>query len=154
MIQKATLTVFKECHSVMQKSYKDAHSKAGFPNRGRADYSYEEFANDLNNSEFLYFVCEDNIIVGILRLKMMNPDVCKLKDIAVLPEFQNKGYGKHLLFYAKAKAKEFGAKKLELGMYDDDTVLKKWYERYGFTSIGTKTYKNSPFIIRIYECIV
>ena len=138
MIQEATQTVFQKCHSVMQKSYKDAHSKAGFPNRGRADCSYGEFVNDLNNSELLYFVCADNIIVGILRLKMVNPDLCKLKDIAVLHEFQSKGYGKQLLFYAKVKAKELGAKKIELGMYDDNTVLKIGTKGMDLLQLGQK----------------
>ena len=46
----------------------------------------------LDNNE-LYVVCEDNKIVGFLRLNYRGPIVAWIEDIYIVPHYRNKGIG-------------------------------------------------------------
>jgi ribosomal protein S18 acetylase RimI-like enzyme len=154
MVKIVTEGMLKECFDVMDVSYKAAAEKAGFPGRGRANYTYEDLLTEYKGGSILYCKQAEGKITGIIRYKMREDGVCKISDIAVLPECQRGGYGKELLDFVKQKARELGAEKAELGMFDDNDDLKRWYEKNGFYSIATKTYEGSPFVIRIMETVL
>lgn len=66
-------------------------------------------------------------------------------NLAVLPEYKHKGIGKQLLEHAFNKAKEAGCKVVNIGIVEENKVLRKWYELNGAIHIGTKKYDFFPF---------
>jgi len=154
MISTVVDSQLKEYYDVMIISYRDAEMKAGFPGRGRGNsFSYDDLVSSYHGDYKLFHKRVDGKIVGILRVQL-NEDTCRIKDIAILPEYQRLGYGRDIIDFIKLRANELGAYRIELGLFDDNKELKQWYENRGFTSVRTKTYENSPHIIRIMEYIL
>lgn len=48
-------------------------------------------------------------------------------------------------FTAFAKAKELGCTKMKLGIVEENQVLRKWYEKFGFVHAGTQKFEFFPF---------
>ena len=65
---------------------------------------------------------------------------CELNNLAVLPEYRHKGIGRQLLAHSFNIAKELGCKIVNIGIVEENRVLRKWYELNGAIHIGTKKY--------------
>lgn len=65
--------------------------------------------------------------------------------ICVLPLYRHKQIGARLLEDAYRKAKELGCKKMSIGIVEENTILRKWYEDNGFVHIGAKKFDFFPF---------
>ena len=70
---------------------------------------------------------------------------CELNNLAVLPEYRHRGIGKQLLEHDFIKAKKAGCKIINIGIVEENKVLRKWYELNGAIHIGTKKYDFFPF---------
>lgn len=77
-----------------------------------------------------------------------------LKKLAVLPAFRHHGLGKALLEAAAEQARVLGAKKLTIGIIEENTRLKNWYLANGFIHTGTKRFNHLPFTVGYMEKIV
>ncbi|MCL2434334.1 MAG: GNAT family N-acetyltransferase [Clostridia bacterium] len=117
------------------------------PDRGRASLPMKKLISEFENgvNMYGYFIIDE--IVGFLGIKMIDAKTCKLDDIIVLPEHRNNGYGKQLLDFCKLEARKLGARKIILGMIDDNKRLRKWYENNGFINIGYVQYDGASFIV-------
>lgn len=122
------------------------------PDRGRASLRYEKLLSEYENDTLIFVYKVDEKIVGILCLNNVGDGSCKLNDIVVLPEYRHHGYGSELLAFCKLKAKELGARKIALGMIDDNQKLKNWYKKNGFVNVGYKKYDRAPFTVGYMEC--
>ena len=69
----------------------------------------------------------------------------ELNKLSVLPEWRHCGYGKKLLDFCKAKAREFGGNKITLDIIEENTRLKDWYIANRFISTGTNKFEHLPF---------
>ncbi len=56
----------------------------------------------------------------------------EITRLAVAPEHRHKGYGMALMECACKVARQIGLQEIGLGMINENTVLKKWYEERGF----------------------
>jgi ribosomal protein S18 acetylase RimI-like enzyme len=101
----------------------------------------------------MYALHLDSKIIGYMSLSKEGDKVFELHNLAVLPEFRHKGYGKLLLDFAKEKATSFGGTKIKIGIIEESTVLKNWYIQNGFVHIGTKKYDHLPFTSGYMEWI-
>jgi len=70
-----------------------------------------------------------------------------INDIAILPEYQDKGFGSELIQFAKEMARRHGCEKLKLGMVDDNVRLKKWYEKHGFHTARLVKYEAVTYTV-------
>lgn len=70
---------------------------------------------------------------------------CELNNVCVLPAYRHKCGGKELLNHAFKIAKESGCNKINIGIVEENVVLRKWYETYGFKHIGTQKFDFFPF---------
>ena len=62
------------------------------------------------------------------------------------------GLGKELVAYAADYAKDhLGAQKIQIGIVEENTVLKAWYQSQGFIHTGTKTFGHLPFTVGFME---
>jgi len=86
---------------------------------------------------------DDGKIVGHIMLRYPDPSksVIRLGFVIVDDQLRGKGYGKQMLQLAIQKAKqEYGAKKISLGVFDNNTSALHCYESVGFKIIGTDSY--------------
>ena len=87
----------------------------------------------------------DGKIVGYYSLLMLENRECELNNLSVLPAYRHDGIGAKLLEHAFAKAKEAGCTKMKLGIVEENVVLRRWYERFGFVHVGTQKFEFFPF---------
>lgn len=79
-------------------------------------------------------------------------DGATLDHLAVLPPYRHLGLGKELVAYAADYAKDhLGAQKIQIGIVEENTVLKTWYQSQGFIHTGTKTFDHLPFTVGFME---
>lgn len=84
-------------------------------------------------------------IIGYYSLALQDNHACELNNLCVLPQYRHKHIGTRLLKDACIKAKEMGCRKMHLGIVEENTILRKWYEDHGFIHIGTKKFDFFPF---------
>ncbi len=98
---------------------------------------------------FLYQHNEE--YVGYFSL-VDNVESVELNNLSVLPEYRHLGIGKEMVEYAKEYViKNTGAEKIVIGIIEDNTVLKGWYETLGFVHTGTKKFEGLPFTVGFME---
>jgi len=90
-------------------------------------------------------------MIGFLELDRKDTGVYELEKLTILPVYRHMGYGRILLSFAKEKAKELGAKKLCIGIIEENSVLKNWYSENGFVHTGTKKFDTLPFTVGFME---
>ena len=90
--------------------------------------------------------------VGYMSLSKEGDCVYELHNLAVLPEFRHMGFGKQLLDHAKETVKAFGGNTIKIGIIEESTVLKAWYEQNGFVHIETNKFEHLPFTSGYLEC--
>ena len=92
---------------------------------------------------FVYLV--GSKIVGYYSLSILNESEVELNNLSVLPEYRHRGIGLKLLEDCFAKAKEIGRTRVKIGIVEENTVLKNWYEKCGFVHTGTEKFDFFPF---------
>ena len=93
----------------------------------------------------MYALYVDEKIVGYMSLSKESDDAFELHNLAVLPAYRHKGFGKLLLDYAKTALKSFGGSVIKIGIIEENTVLKNWYMANGFVPTRTKKFDHLPF---------
>jgi GNAT superfamily N-acetyltransferase len=90
-------------------------------------------------------------LIGFAALEMKTDTVYKIRYLSVLPEHRHKGYGKKLLSYCINKVIKLNGSKIEIGIIEENTVLKNWYAANGFIHTGTEKFEHLPFTVGYME---
>ena len=93
----------------------------------------------------MYVYCIDGKIVGYYSLVLLNDGVIELNNLAVLPEYRHRGIGGQLLHHAFDAARELGCCLMKIGIVEENKILRRWYEQYGFLHIGIEKFDFFPF---------
>ncbi len=93
----------------------------------------------------MYLDEEDGRIRGYYSLLLRDQDECELSCLSVLPEHRHRGVGGGLLGHAMKTAGEHGCAVMNLSIVEENTALRKWYERRGAVHTGTRKYDFFPF---------
>ena len=125
-------------------------TEQNFPNH-TSFITVEKLQNHIIWGWQMYELYEKKQMVGYVSLSDKGGGLFELHNLAVLPEYRHKGYGKQLLDFCKTKVKEAGGDKITLGMIEENTVLKDWYAANGFIHTGIKWFKHMPFTVGFME---
>jgi ribosomal protein S18 acetylase RimI-like enzyme len=87
---------------------------------------------------YCFGIQENGIWIGFVAVAPYGESY-EITRLAVAPEHRHKGYGRALMDTACDKARELGLDSIGLGMLNDNSILKKWYEEQGFIA-------SEPFI--------
>lgn len=85
----------------------------------------------------VYITMENRIIVGIIVLVEISPNEIEIKNIAVDPKFQGKGYGKKFIQFAISKSKMLGYKRLLICTGNSSVYQLSLYQSCGFQIVDT-----------------
>ncbi len=92
------------------------------------------------------FVAEESgVLCGYYSLLIQENGECELNNLAVLPQYRHRGIGKQLLEHSYTTAKNLGCYTMNIGIVEENTVLRKWYEENGAIHIGTQKFDFFPF---------
>ena len=89
--------------------------------------------------------------MGYYSLLLQDNHEIELNNLCVRPEHRHKGIGEELLKHAFEMAKELGCTKVNIGIVEENQVLRKWYESFEFVHLGTHKSERFPFTIGFLE---
>lgn len=144
-----------QCAEVIRRGFQTVADDFGLteekvPTNG-AFIKTERLLTDRAKGNLMFVLTEAEIIVGFMQLEKANETTYYLEKISVLPEYRHNGYGKALLDYAIAQVKAHGAQKLGIAIIEENTILKGWYIRNGFSPTGTRVFEHLPFTVGFME---
>ena len=151
MIREVQKNDIPECVDIIRKSFQTVADELGFtvdnaPRFTAFATTEERLCWQLENEPRKMFVYEqDGVMCGYYSLLMQDNNECELNNLAVLPEYRHRGIGKRLLEHASESAKDQGCKLINIGIVEENQILRKWYEQNGFVHTGTKKFDFFPF---------
>ncbi len=157
-IQSVSLEQLPQCLETIHKAFSINCEKYGFTEENypscAAFIGLEDLIKAKENGTHFYAVFIDGRVAGCVQLKRIDAVTYSFTRFAVLPEYQHLGLGRELVAHCKAKATEYGAKKMTLLMVYENESLRRFYESCGFTLVETKRDSQHPFLCGIYEMIL
>lgn len=151
MIRAICKNDLEKCVEVIRSSFKTVADELGFTEEEaprftafattleRLLYHYEQEKRPM----FAYW--EGEQIIGYYSLLKQSDDECELNNLCVFPEYRHKQIGKKLLEHAFSEAEKMGCLYVNIGIVEENTRLRKWYEANGAEHIKTEKYDFFPF---------
>ena len=151
MIRKVNREDIPECVRVIRHSHQTVADEFGFTKENAP--GYVAFATDENRLKWhmdqehrLMFLDDENgVIRGYYSLLIQQDGECELGNLSVLPEYRHHGIGAELFRHAVSTAREHDCRMMRWSIVEENTLLRKWYERNGAVHTGTEKYDFFPF---------
>lgn len=157
MIREAYRSELPVCADVVRRSFMTVADEFGFtPENAPLFVAFamtaEKLTDQLDEQHRLMYVyiCDDRI-VGFYSLLMRGEKECELGSLSVLPEYRHRGFGEELVRHAVDVVRSAGCTLMKLSIVEENTVLRKWYERLGAVHTGTEKFDFFPFICGYME---
>ena len=99
----------------------------------------------------MYALYAGKKIIGCISLSKENDNVFELHNLAVLPEYRHKGFGKRLLEHAKETVKIKGGNLINAEIFEEDIQLKNWHLENGSIQNVIKESTHEPYVHRCLE---
>lgn len=151
MIKEMNPQDIPECVQVIRESFATVAETFGFTEenapRFTAFATTEQRLHWHLNKEHrpMYAFYDEGKIVGYYSLLLQENNECELNNLCVLPAYRHRGIGEELLRHAFEVAGELKCKKVNIGIVEENRMLRKWYEQFGFVHIGTEKFDFFPF---------
>jgi len=148
-IAKVTSSDLSECLEVIHQSFSTVAEQFGLTQENCPKHTsfipLIFLETQMNWGWNMYALYAGKKIIGYMSLSKEGDDVFELHNLAILPEYRHKGFGKLLLDHAKEVVKFLGGSVIKIGIIEESTVLKNWYIANGFVHTGTKKFDHLPF---------
>ena len=152
MIRKIEEQDIPECVQIIKKSFLTVANQFGFTMNNAPRFTAFAMTEDRllhqlkNEQRPMYGACNQaGKIVGYYSLLKQNNEMCELNNLCVLPAYRHKRMGTKLLEHAYCEAKKAGCTQMNIGIVEENLVLKTWYEKNGFIHTGTRKFDFFPF---------
>ncbi|MBE5875986.1 MAG: GNAT family N-acetyltransferase [Lachnospiraceae bacterium] len=151
MIREVVENDIAECVKVIRESFLTVAKEYGFTEENAPRFT--AFATTEERLRWhlqgehrpMYAYYEDDVIVGYYSLLLQENGECELNNLCVLPAHRHQKIGEQLLQHAFSVAKQLNCHKMNIGIVEENQVLRMWYEDLGFVHIGTKKFDFFPF---------
>ena len=140
-----------ECVRVIRESFLTVADEFGITGENAPRFTAfattpERLEYHLNAERRPMFACrEGGKIIGYYSLAPGNDGLCELNNLCVLPEYRHRGIGEALLKHAFLEAGRMGCRTMTIGIVEENSRLRRWYEAYGFVHTGTRKFDFFPF---------
>ncbi|MBO5967740.1 MAG: GNAT family N-acetyltransferase [Clostridia bacterium] len=151
MIKQIERKDLAECVEVIRESFSTVADEFGFTAENASRFTAFATTEDRlvwhlvgeHRPMFAYF--DNETIGGYYSLLLQENNDCELNNLCVLPVYRHRGIGEALLKHSFEVAKELNCKKMNIGIVEENQVLRRWYESFDFIHIGTKKFDFFPF---------
>lgn len=155
MIKEATLNDSEVLVKLIRNSFHDVArrfslTKGNCP-KHPSNCASSWIESDISRGVQYYILYVDKNPIGCVAIEKPSADVCYLERLSVLPEMRGKHFGIRLVQYALECAALKGARKVSIGIIDEQTELKEWYIQLGFDVTETKSFPHLPFTVCLLE---
>lgn len=154
IIQVTSIKQLDICLDIIHKSFQTVSDEFNLTSENCPSHTafmpIEKLITKFENNAPMFLYKYNDCYAGYFSLSVSEKDV-KLNNLAVLPEYRHLGIGRELVNYVLAYSKNIGVNKIKIGIVEENTVLKKWYEQLGFIHTGTKRFSHLPFTVGFME---
>lgn len=157
MIREVTQAHLANCAQVIRESFATVADAFGFtPENAPGFTAFATTENTLRHHLLeehrpMYALFHGESVVGYYSLKLLQQHRWELNHLCVHPAHRHQGIGETLLMHAFQTAKALGCRTLAIGIVEENQVLRKWYESFGFVHTGTRKSAAFPFTIGFME---
>lgn len=151
MIKKVSEHDIADCVKVIKDSFMTVANEFDFTVENAPRFTAFATTEDrlmwhlLGEHRPMYAFFDNEVIIGYYSLLPRDNKKCELNNLSVLPAYRHKGIGGELLKHAFNIAKELGSETMNIGIVEENQVLRKWYEGLGFVHVGTEKFAFFPF---------
>lgn len=151
MIREVDINDIPECVNVITESFMTVAEEIGFTAENAPGFTAfalneERLLRHYKNERIRMYVSYDgDKITGYFSIELSENGECELNNLCVLPGSRHKKTGEKLLQAAFALARENGCKKMNIGIVEENKILRRWYEKHGFLHQGIKKFDFFPF---------
>ena len=151
MIKKIDKCDIPRCVKVITESFQTVADELGFTIENAPRFTAFAVDEEMllwhyqNEYRLMYGYYEDDKIIGYYSIKLLEKQECELNHLCVLPEFRHRKIGEELLQNAIATARNESCVRMNIGIVEENTVLRKWYEKHGFLYQGKEKFDFFPF---------
>lgn len=151
MIKRVEKQDIAECVKVIKESFATVAKEFGFTVENAPRFTAFATTEDrlkhqlLEENRPMYAFYDNENIVGYYSLLVQDNNECELNNLSVIPAYRHRGIGEELLKHAFKIAKELNCNKINIGIVEENNVLRKWYESFEFIHIGTQKFDFFPF---------
>ena len=151
MIKTIDKSHLPECVKVIRDSFQTVADEFGFTTENASRFTAFATTKDRlywhlkGERRPMFAFWDEGRIVGYYSLRLQENRQCELNNLCVLPGYRHKGIGAQLLKHTFEAAKELGCTKMNIGIVEENQVLRNWYETFGFAHIGTEKFDFFPF---------
>lgn len=143
------------CLDIVHKSFQTVADEMILTKDNCSSYTafmpIEKLISQFENNTPMLLYQYNGCFAGYFSLSI-NDDSVELNNLAVLPKYRHLGIGKELVDYAITYSKNIlGANKIKIGIVEENTILKEWYEKIGFVHTGTQKFEHLPFTVGFME---
>ena len=151
MIKKVEASDIPKCVKIIRDSFLTVANEFGFTKENAPRFTAFSVTEErllwqlYTEHRPMYAFYNNGSIVGYYSLLLQENRECELNNLCVHPSCRHKGIGGALLKSALDEALKLGCSKVNIGIVEENTVLKKWYESFGFVHTKTEKYDFFPF---------
>ena len=151
MIKRVEEQDIAECVKVIKESFATVAKEFGFTVENAPRFTAFATTEDrlkhqlLEENRPMYAFYDNENIAGYYSLLVQDNNECELNNLSVIPAYRHRGIGEELLKHAFKIAKELNCNKINIGIVEENNVLRKWYESFEFIHIGTQKFDFFPF---------
>ena len=151
MIRKAEREDLPVCASVIRNSFQTVADEFGFTEENAPRFTAFATTEErllwqlYGEHRLMYLDEEDGVICGYYSLRTDGHGTCELGSLSVLPAFRHRGIGGRLLAHSLETARAQQCTVMNLSIVEENTVLRRWYERNGAVHTGTEKFDFFPF---------
>ena len=150
-IERVLASDLPECADLIRRSFRTVADQFGFTPENAPRFTAFSVDTEMLEKQFsdpdrsFYKYTLDGRIVGYYSLQKLDGDEVAINNLCVDPSARKGGIGAALLNHAFDTAKESGFRIIKISIVEENQVLRKWYESFGFTHTGTIKYDFFPF---------
>ncbi len=151
MIREVKREDIPACVNLIRVSFKTVADEFGITEENAPRFTAFAISDDrlywhMDKEHRPMFAAEENgVLCGYYSLLIQDNGECELNHLAVLPQYRHQGIGKQLLDHSLITAKKSGCRTMNIGIVEENTVLRRWYEQNGAIHIGTQKFDFFPF---------
>lgn len=160
MIKQINIDDVPECVKVIRESFGTVADEFGFNAENAPRFTAfatteERLYWQLNEEKRpMYGFYDSGRIIGYYSLQIKDNNECELNNLCVIPYYRHNGIGEKLLKNAFAAAKKLNCNKINIGIVEENKLLRKWYESFGFIHTGVQKFDFFPFTCGYMEKIL
>ena len=143
---------FAACAGTIRQSFQTVADEFGFsvenaPRFTAFAMSEERIRREAEDENRTVIGCfsREGQLVGCYSLCRSGAETCELNHLCVLPECRHRHIGQMLVQDAIERAFRQGFRRMNISIVEENTVLKRWYESFGFVPVETKKFDFFPF---------